>query len=371
MVVIPSSDEYGIKAITDQEVYWYKCIMTMHLNTILTFVYIIAFQAMGMYTVWNAALLSQQSTSAKQYISVGQPMPYQSLNVDVLVHTSAIPNVSDITLKSSFTEHENIQTSSSARTDTIQTSSLTETHDKQTLAAILLVRIYRGDKAGLTLGHVLQWMQFMRYAGVDHFYIYDAYEKKEEMLEAFFRYYPYVTYIDWSAHTPYEMFKTQVSAYQHSIDTYGGSYTWHTAMDIDEYPTSETDMEPYFMRRFLHTITDDTISEISMHNHLLLGGANQDETLWLAERYTRVTTGHSTLSKPIYRPNRVSAAIHHNQLHSGRSIDAEKTQLRMSHIWGARIDEWAVKMSQHVMDITEDDIWMPVLIEKVRLFKTE
>jgi hypothetical protein len=74
------------------------------------------------------------------------------------------------------------------------------------LTVLLLIRIYAADKARLTAYELYQWLAYLSYAGVDHVYVYDAYERPEEGLSGVVQ--PWVdegfaTYVDWSAHTPY------------------------------------------------------------------------------------------------------------------------------------------------------------------------
>jgi len=91
---------------------------------------------------------------------------------------------------------------------------------KHFLTAVLLVRIYQSDNARLTLAHTLQWLKYMRYAGVTKFYLYDAYESPEESLQYDLQHYPYIAYHPWNHLVPYQFPATQLSAYQHAIDHY-------------------------------------------------------------------------------------------------------------------------------------------------------
>ena len=236
------------------------------------------------------------------------------------------------------------------------------------LAAALMVRIYAHDKAELKVAHLLQWIHFVRYAGVDHVYLYDAYQKDDEKLQTHVSPFEFVTYHDWSEHgkPEFTLEGTQVTAYQHAIDNYGDAYVWHMALDIDEYPTSEADIEPDFLYRYLSKVTDEGISEIVLPNYLLVGGMNRDENMWMGERYTRLFLEPDTLCKPIYRPRQVRAQVHHNSIITGHSIIADRNAMRLSHFQGARHDNWALNISQRLLERTEDDMWMPTLIQKVK-----
>ena len=68
------------------------------------------------------------------------------------------------------------------------------------LSAVLVVRIYRSH-IRLSSRELVQWLQYLRYAGVEHVYVYDAYvgsESQKSVLNSFIVN-GYVTYVDWSA----------------------------------------------------------------------------------------------------------------------------------------------------------------------------
>ncbi len=103
------------------------------------------------------------------------------------------------------------------------------------LTAVLLVRIYENDKAQLTSKEMVQWLQYLRYAGVEHVYVYDAWvhgnEQQKQLLSIFMKE-GFVTYIDWHTHNPYTIGGTQVAAYRHCIKNYGNVSQWQTAIDM-------------------------------------------------------------------------------------------------------------------------------------------
>lgn len=238
------------------------------------------------------------------------------------------------------------------------------------LGAVLLVRVYARDKARLTFAHLLQWMWYMKYAGVERFYIYDAYEQPDERLQYLVQHIPGVVYKDWSSTTPYEMIKTQVSAYQDAINTFGHECDWQTAMDIDEYPLSATDTEPGFFARYLQQKSAH-VAEISMSNYLQVGPANFDERLWLGERYPRRTKEPgNNLVKPAYRPNMIAAAsLHHNNVKDGGSVEtADAGMLRMAHVWGARISDFKEEMSQDLLEKTVECNLLASVVQRVKVW---
>ena len=237
------------------------------------------------------------------------------------------------------------------------------------LCVVLLVRVYATDKAALLPHHVWEWIQFLRYAGASRFLVYDAYVSPSESLRGLLGGLPFVTYLDWSAHNPYTMDGTQVSAYQHAIDHFGDQCVWQTAIDIDEYPTSELDPDPGFLVRYLAQVPD-SVTEISMQNYLLLGPMNRSEFHWLAERYQYLTKAPGNhLVKPVYRPLRVRASLHHNAIRQGSLREEQPGVLRLSHVWGARIDDFQDGVfSQHVRDITQFSTVLSDLVARIKRY---
>ncbi len=214
------------------------------------------------------------------------------------------------------------------------------------LTAVLLVRIYESDKANLTSREMLQWLEYLRYAGVEHVYVYDAWvhheESQEPVLSTLINK-GFVTYIDWHEHNPYTIASTQVAAYQHCIDQYSNETTWQTAIDIDEYPFAPNDTKPGFFHRFVQHIEKSQVfkdvTEVSMENFLYLG--KPLKRLFLIDRVRRrVPQPANILVKPVYKPKHVRAQVHHNTLKKGRAMNASPKELRMNHYWGARLQDW-------------------------------
>lgn len=226
------------------------------------------------------------------------------------------------------------------------------------LTAVLLLRIYKEDKAKLTTRELKQWLQYMRYIGVEHVYLYDAFYSPEEAqvghLEQFLRD-KYVTYIDWHMHNPYTISGTQVSAYQHCIDNYGSESTWQMAVDIDEYPFVPLDQQPDSVVRFIRSFSSKNprVSEISMQNFLFLGKP-LDQELLMERLWRRNPKPSNALVKPIYQPANVRASIHHNSILRGTSSNAPYEELRMNHYWGARLQNWGEDTPEILAQTIED-----------------
>lgn len=226
------------------------------------------------------------------------------------------------------------------------------------LTAVLLVRIYVTDKAKLTTKEMKEWLLYLRYAGVQHVYIYDAWVLEDESQLSTLKAYEddgYITYIDWHTHNPYTISGTQVAAYQHCIDKFASENTWQAAIDIDEYPFSPRDTAPGFLYRYVKDFSDfhPQVSEITMQNYLYLGKPLEKELM--IERLFRRTHGPANpLVKPIYKASHVRAQVHHNGLLKGRSMNAPSVELRMNHYWGARLQNWG-EDTPEILEKTEPD----------------
>lgn len=256
----------------------------------------------------------------------------------------------------------------------IATSSIavhTTTHSPCFLGAVVLIRVYAHDRARLTLAHLLQWIKYMQYAGVERFYVYDAYEEPHEKLQYDLLHITNLVYRDWSSKIPYDIVGTQVSAYQDAISSFGHECEWQAALDIDEYPISERDTSPGFVSRYLAQ-ADAKTGEVSLSNYLQVGPANFDERLWLGERYRRMTKNPGNdLVKPIYRPGLVSTAgVHHNQLKSGaHAAHADPREIKMAHVWGARISDFKEEITPELLEMTVESDLLASVIKRVKIWQ--
>lgn len=241
------------------------------------------------------------------------------------------------------------------------------------LTAVLLVRIYRHDLAKLSSREMIQWLAYLRYAGVQHVYIYDAYvtpdESQRDVIEPFVQS-GFATYIDWSVHNPYTIQGTQVAAYQDCVEKFGKESKWQAAIDIDEYPFSPRDLNENFMTRFLEEYSKNSadVSEITMQNYLFLGKPMDDEIepLLIARIRRRTPKPANPLVKPIYKPAAIaSAQVHHNGVKSGHSRDSPDMMLRMNHYWGARLQDWG-EDTPKIIDITEPDYTIEPIVERIK-----
>ena len=218
-------------------------------------------------------------------------------------------------------------------------------HFKYFLVELLQVRIYAHDKAKWSIRELKQWMHFLFLAGVEHIYLCDHYQQQSECLQEPLKKYidlKLVTYISWKA-IKHPM-TAQVECYQYIIDTYGNQTRFQMAIDMDEYPYSPVDFGEGFLPRYLKNVNNQgyghRVSEISMNNYLMLGQGDrtQDMVISRINRMTPKPANH--LVKPIFKPERVRAGLHHNYLRRGIAIYANDSHLRMLHYWGARLQNW-------------------------------
>lgn len=274
---------------------------------------------------------------------------------------------------SSASIEPSLQVSVSADSDHMDTgnncswANFTMTGPPYFLTVVFIVRIYENDKSEMTTAEIKQWLVYLRYAGVEHVYLYDLWylpgESQREALDVFERE-GYLTYIDWHKYNPYVREKSQLPAYQHCIDNFGKDCTWQAAIDIDEYPFSPNDTDPGFMHRFVKKYSEQhsDVSEITMQNYLYLGEKNKSKEL-LMERLWRHTHGPSNhLVKPIYKPPDIKRAqVHHNSRRNGRSKNAPSNELRINHYWGARLQDWGPD-TEEILAKTEEDRGMQQIV---------
>ena len=238
------------------------------------------------------------------------------------------------------------------------------------LTAVLLVRIYVKDLAQLSTRELRQWLYYLRYAGFQHVYVYDAFVMKNESQAKALK--PlidegFVTYVDWSHRAfPYSIDGTQHSAYQDCINRFGHETLWQAAIDIDEYPFSPTDQQPLFAQRAVARVSESIphASELTMQNFLFLGKPlDGSKHPLLIDRIWRRTHGPANpLVKPIYKPGNVRRAIvHHNALARGMSTNFPVDHLRLNHYWGARLQNWGEDTPEIIAKTQPDHLMEPIV----------
>lgn len=232
------------------------------------------------------------------------------------------------------------------------------------LSGVLLVRIYSSDLAKLSTRELLQWLYYLKYAGFEHVYVYDAYvyenESQKNALEFLVKE-DFVTYVDWSHNAfPYSITGTQESAYQHCLKTWGNKSYWQASIDMDEYPFCPEDTKPNFMQRFIANFSrkQPRVSQITMKNFLFLGKPLSDkEHPILIDRLKRRTHRPANdLVKPIYKTSHIKQShVHHHDLSHGFSVDADENKIRLNHYWGARLQNWGEDTPEILSKTMEDN----------------
>ena len=236
------------------------------------------------------------------------------------------------------------------------------------LTAVFIVRIYENDLSEMTTAHIKQWLVYLRYAGVEHVYLYDLWylpgEAQREALDVFIKE-GYLTYTDRHELNPYVRQKSQLPSYQQCIDEYGKDTIWQAAIDIDEYPFSPSDTSPGFLHRFVKKFNEQhpDVSEITMENFLYLGEKNKSRELLIEQLWRHTHGPANALVKPIYKPADIKKAqVHHNYRRRGRTKSALITELRLNHYWGARLQNWGPDTKQSLAKTEEDRGVKPIVV---------
>ena len=104
---------------------------------------------------------------------------------------------------------------------------------------------------------------------------------------------------------------------------------------MDEFPFLHNDTNEGFLTRYLQKVDED-VTEVSVPNFVLLGQGNRTKNMTIdrIDRIESLTQKSSNLDKPIYRPEKVTAGMHHNGIRSGRRIEENGGSLKMLHYWG-------------------------------------
>lgn len=246
------------------------------------------------------------------------------------------------------------------------------------LTAVLLVRIYVTDKAQPSSREMLQWLVYMRYAGVEHVYIYDAYvlpnETQRKVLAPLIDE-GYVTYINWHHRAfPFSSYHTQIAAYSDCNIRWGNTSTWMIASDIDEYPFSPIGFKPGFLKRFILTFIarNKNVSEISLKNYPFLGKPLDDakQPLFCGRFLRRTLYPFNDRVKAIYQPMKVwSVGVHHNIMKIGRTKEADGDEIRLNHYWGARLQGWGDDTPE-IISMTVSDRSIETIIREIKQCET-
>ena len=240
-------------------------------------------------------------------------------------------------------------------------------NDTYFLTAVVMTRIYANDINNFTSNELIQWLQFMSYAGVEHVYLYDAYfyqnESQREAVNCFVKS-GFVSYIDWHHKAvdndrQHRGVATQQPAYQHCLETFGHQFVWQTATDIDEYPYCPSDTGPGFLNRLVHRVLASweagitgkrkrktkargKLGQIYMQNFLFLGPPPNlaKHPILVDQFWNRTNKVWNRNVKPILLAKGVRRTkVHWNFLLEGyESYYVPTNIVRLNHYQGARYD---------------------------------
>jgi hypothetical protein len=167
------------------------------------------------------------------------------------------------------------------------------------------------------------YLQYYRYAGVQHVYLYDCWRKPGEQLGAWLQ--PaidsgFVTYIDWHKESMLveadpkadHISVVEVPARTHCQKNYGDLFTWVLHTDVDEFPFASNDTQSGFLTRFLQSAyvrSHPQTVEHTMNNFLMLGWRNYTRGPCVMQQVLRRTIEiGNQLVKPIVLSKAISGS---------------------------------------------------------------
>ncbi len=214
------------------------------------------------------------------------------------------------------------------------------------LVAFILVRLYKKDKQKWTSVELVQWIQYLRWAGVEKMFFHDNYSNPEERMQALLQ--PlidegFLVYTDWSHKHPYDIDGTQMAAYRDALARMGQA-EWMFHMDMDEYPL---DTSGNTTRNFLWHTFDSIRAErprtgaILATNMVWVGQFDYTRELVIDRLHTRLDTRLNHLTKPVYYVPAISGlGVHTPVVQSGFEV-VESPRFYMAHLWGLRVGEFS------------------------------
>jgi hypothetical protein len=215
------------------------------------------------------------------------------------------------------------------------------------LAAFIHVRLYKKDKQKWTSVELVQWIQYVRWAGVEKLYLHDNYSEPEERQLTLLQ--PlidegFLVYTDWSHKHPFDLDGTQMAAYRDAHAQLGQGAEWLLHFDMDEYPV---DTSGNATRKFLWHTFDRIRAErprtgaILATNMVWVGQFNYSRELVIDRLHTRLDVKLNHLTKPVYYvPAIAGLGMHTPSVRGGFEI-TESPLFFMAHIWGLRLGDFS------------------------------
>mmetsp|Transcript_9678 Transcript_9678/g.20887 ORF Transcript_9678/g.20887 Transcript_9678/m.20887 type:complete len:500 (+) Transcript_9678:193-1692(+) len=272
------------------------------------------------------------------------------------------------------------------------------------LTAMVMFRVnFAQDRLNFTRTELDQWLTYMEYAGVQHFFLYDNCQDDEEETECVEPYYahdPRVTYIRWNPRKKHhhhnndeEQYRqvqvralehhwqrhhhnpklgqpeTAVSYHKNAADKgYHATSRFEVQLDIDEYPfvASSTlsssssspqeegaaaDHEPGFLWRYIERHMWSQRTDQVLVRSWFYGGEPSTTTTtsssnlhsWRAGRYLHKDPqawSEGGRTKAIYRPAHVTAIGVHLSQGARHTVTADPDrELHLKHYWCERLSE--------------------------------
>ncbi|KAK3600514.1 hypothetical protein CHS0354_028714 [Potamilus streckersoni] len=223
-----------------------------------------------------------------------------------------------------------------------------ETRRNYFLVEILMVRLYEHDKARWTLKELKQWLHYMLWAGVEHVYMCNHYDKGSEKLNSSLTKYiqsGILTYVDWpwnASSNSGDIKNHQMECYNRVFRRFGHTAKWIITTDMDEYPFCKNDVDEGFLKRYIHKFfifKGKHICQFLMQNYLMLGEGDRSKNMTI-ERITQIVEKPTNdLTKTIIRSDCVERfEIHtHIMTKGSRILPSDPSELMMIHFWGQRL----------------------------------
>lgn len=219
------------------------------------------------------------------------------------------------------------------------------------LVSSFYVRIYGNDLSELSREDLLQFLTFLKYAGVEHVYIHDNWLKEDEKIFSFLQENArlgqedsFVTWNDWhdvsaayhekkkSSPGIVPVYEVEVPAKRDVQKKYSSEFEWWLDMDIDEYVFFKNDMREGFLRRFVEKAERENpnVAQFMFENLLVVGYRNRTRSPIFLQQLNHIfNSPPNPLVKTLcYGPKvngpgmhsySVNGATHRVPIHEGKS----------------------------------------------------
>jgi hypothetical protein len=223
------------------------------------------------------------------------------------------------------------------------------------LIGFLSVRIFPEDKALFRTQELVQWLQYMRFSGVEKMIIWDSHTKAAESQQAALQ--PlieagFVQWIDWSKYNPYDYQNTQMRAYHEGWKEWQSKAYWVIHCDVDEYPVVPKDARRGFLVRKLRELEQQQgrVGTVLLENFGFLGNRNTAKELVIDQFRERTKTTLNHLTKPIENTaGTASIEMHFPAVKQGYvQLKGTEYGLYMAHYWGSRL--WGFDETKEMPD---------------------